>query len=70
MYRQSEEYWKELIPTEVKNSAVQTSGQEMSASLRQQELYEKNKNETWQRWHEGCLEWFETWENEKIVEKS
>ena len=55
LYRQSEEYWKELIPTEVKNSAVQTPGQEMSASLRQLELYEKNRNETWQRWHEGCL---------------
>lgn len=53
-YRQSEEYWLEL---------------ENETRIQQLEAAECAKNAAWQEWNTACMEWFETWENEKIVEK-
>lgn len=55
-YRQSMEYWEELI-----------SGREveMPVGKEQLEACARARDAAWQQWHECCLEWLETWENEK-----
>lgn len=64
-YRQSKGYWKELL------AGLEETDLEMEneASRRQLEEAECAKNVAWQAWNTACMEWFETWENEKIVEK-
>lgn len=64
-YRQSMEYWMELFPE------LDVQKTELENETRKQQLADAEcaRNAAWQEWNAACLEWFETWENEKIVEK-
>ncbi|MGN0158492.1 MAG: ABC-F family ATP-binding cassette domain-containing protein [Brotaphodocola sp.] len=71
-YQQSKAYWKGMIPDETTNMSKdkkvldeKTDERNMCVVQEQLERYAEVRNAAWRHWHEGCMEWLETWENEK-----
>lgn len=74
-YQQAPEYWEKLISGEenrkqekLKEIGAETAELEAEWKQRKKEQLERAeylKNTAWLRWHEACMEWWDTLESEK-----